>query len=149
MGPIGRSRTVTVGALLALAALIAACGPMGAPQSCGAGGTADEGAFAKSFSSMELVNEGTGQPAPETDPENGPIFTTADRIAIRAEALAGVSVRACVEGRTGGAKIGFDGTQTLSAGTGTMSLGSFGAGPYVVRVIVDGVLVENLPFMTR
>jgi len=149
MGAFGRSRTVTVGALLALAAAIAACGPMGAPQSCGAGGTADEGAFAKSFSSMELVNEGTGQAAPETDPQNGPIFATADRLAIRAGALAGVSVRTCVEGRTGGAQIGFDRTQTLAAGAGTMSLGAFGAGPWVVRVEVDGVLVKNLPFRTR
>jgi len=31
-------------------------------------------------------------------------------------------------------------------GAGTLSLGSFAPGSYVVRVIVDGVLVKNLTF---
>lgn len=136
-------------AVAALSLVLAGCAGFGPPQSCGAGGTADEVAFARAFTALELVDGTTGQPPAERDPEFGPIFTTAAQLAIRAEALAGVSVRACVEGRTGGAKIGFDGTQTLSAGVGTMPLGSFEAGPWVVRVIVDGVLVKNLPFMTR
>ena len=133
---------------IALGLMVAACGPLSPSESCGAGGTADKAAFAQHFTSMELVNEATGQPG-QPDQEGEPQFASSDPLAIRVESRSRVSVRACVEQRRGGGKIAHDQTHTLAQGAGSASLGSFAPGPYVVRVIVDGVLVKNLPFSTR
>jgi len=132
---------------LALISLAPACGPFAPPESCDPdlGGTADEAMFADSFLSMELLNESTGQPGPQ-DSEGGATFAETDPLVIRAETRSEVSVRACVQPRTGGREIPFDQTVTMARGAGSISLGAFQPGRYVVRVIVKGVLVKNLPF---
>lgn len=135
---------------VALGLIASACGSFSPPESCGEGigGTADEAKFAQHFTLMELVNEATGQPGP-LDAEGGLQFAATDRLAIRTESLAEISVQACVQERKGGGKIPFNQTQTVGQGADSFSLGSFAPGSYVVRVIVDGVLVKNLPFVVK
>jgi len=134
-------------ACVVLGLLVSACG---APESCGEniGGTADEAAYAQRFARMALVNEGTGQPG-AADPEGGVQFAAADRLAIQVESLAEVTVRACVQERKGGGKIALNQSQTVGQGEDSFALGSFERGSYVVRVIVDGTLVKNLPFVVK
>jgi hypothetical protein len=67
-------------------------------------------------------------------------------LAIREDSIHEVSLRACIEERRGGGEIALDKTQDILSGSGSISLGSLEAGSYVLRVIVDGVLVRNLPF---
>jgi len=133
---------------IALLLGITACGSFSPPESCGAGGTADEAAFAQLFISMEIVNQATGSPG-EPDPEGGYQFSSSDSLTLTTDSFTDTSLRACIEERRGGGKIVFDQNQTVSQGTMSMSLGSFEPGSYVMRVIVDGVLVRNLPFSIK
>lgn len=125
--------------------VLTACGSFSSPESCGAGGTADEVKFAQHFTWMEIVNEVTGSPG-EPDQEGGSQFSSSDRITITTDNINDILLRACVEERKGGGEITLDRTQDLPSGFGSMSLGSFEPGSYVVRVIIDGILVRNLPF---
>jgi hypothetical protein len=140
-----------IGVLLAicvtLALTLAACGAVKPPESCGVGGTANDTLFARHFALMELVNKATGLPGAE-DPEAGAAFTLGDLLAIRVNALGEVSVRTCVEGRSGG-KIALDQTVTAEQGERLLPLASFPKGDYVVRVIMDGALIKNLPFAVK
>ncbi len=125
---------------------LAACGSFGPPPECteGLGGTADEAMFAQYFTSMELVDQTTGQPGQPHDP--GVSFAASAPLTIRISSVADVTVRACVQFFDRN-EIAFDQASTLPIGQNEIVLGAFpGAGNYVVRVIVDGVLVKNLPF---
>ena len=134
-----------IGISIILVLALTACGSFTPPESCGAGGTADEPKFTQHFIWMEIVNQATGSPG-EPDPEGGPRFTSSDQLAIITDNINEVSLRACIVERKGGGKIPFDKTQDLPSGSGSISLGSFEPGSYVVRVIVEGILVRNLPF---
>lgn len=144
---MSKSKRWSVGVVVALALFALACGSFAPPESCGEdiGGTADEALFAEHFTQMDLVVESTGASG-EPDDEMGEVFTSGDGLVIRAESLGEVSVRACVQPRSGGGQIPFDETETLAEGEDTFSLGSFDEGSYVIRVIVDGTLVRNLVF---
>jgi hypothetical protein len=133
--------------LLVVCAALTACGAARPPESCGVGGTANETLFAEHFGAMELVNKNTGMPG-AADPEAGAAFVYGDMLAIRANALGDVSVRTCVEGRANG-KIALDQTVTAEQGERLLPLASFPKGDYVVRVIVNGALIKNLPFAVR
>jgi hypothetical protein len=124
---------------------LTACGSFSPPESCGVGGTADEAKFAQHFRWMEIVNEATGSPG-EPAQEGGSQFTSSNRLTITTDSTNEVSLRACIAERKGGGEITFDKTHDLAAGSGSIPLGSFEPGSYVVRVIVDGILVRNLPF---
>ncbi len=133
--------------VLLFSLLAAACGSsFGPPPECatGLGGTADEAKFAQYFSSMDLVSQTTGQTG--TPADNGVAFAVSEPLVIQVGNTAGVSVRACVQFFNGNT-IAFDQTSTLPVGQSEIVLGAFpGKGNYVVRMIVDGVLVKNLPF---
>ncbi len=130
-------------ALLIVTATACTSGP---PPSCGEdiGGVADPATFDQYFGAMGLVNRTTGQPGP--DGEQGSQFAQADPLAIEADVRAAVEVRACVQPLSGGGELAFDGTRMLGPGSGQVELGAFSPGAYVVRVIVGGTLVKNLPF---
>jgi hypothetical protein len=132
--------------ILMLGLLLSACslGSFGPPASCGdnIGGTADTANFDQTFTNMALVNQNG---VPGTEGENGMEFAATDTLDIRADSNSDVTVRACVQ-NFNGRPIAFDGTQTFTQGSSGFSLGSFQSGNYVVRVIVDGVLVKNFPF---
>ena len=148
---MGRRRfSALAAATVVLAALaIAACGSGSSGTSpCGAGGTADQAAFTSHFSAMDLVDVATGQPVPQ-DADNGSAFTAAQQVGVSATATAAVTVRYCVQQRSGSATTVSDTTASMSAGTGTTTLGTLPAGSMVVRVIVDGVLVRSLPLIVR
>ena len=131
---------------VALLILIVSACTSGPPPSCGEdiGGVADPTTFDQYFGAMALVNQTTGQPGP--DGEQGSQFAQADPLVIQADVRAAVELRACVQPLSGGGELAFDGTQTLGPGTGQVELGAFSPGTYVVRVIVGGTLVKNLPF---
>ena len=140
------SRTLLV-ALAALALLAAACGQIGPPPECaeGLGGTADQTLFAQYFTSMELVSAASGQPGAPA--ENGASFPVSEPLAINASVLTEVSARFCVQGFYASGVIADDLTADLVPGENQVHLDAFDtAADYVVRVIVDGVLVKNLPF---
>ena len=131
-----------------LGLIVSACGSFAPPESCGVGGTAEEAKFAQHFTRMELVNEATGEPG-QPDQEGVPQFAPAAQLAIQVESVDEVSVRACIQERRGGGKIAFDQSLTAPQGPGNFSLSSFAPGSYVVRVIVNGILVKNLPFTVK
>jgi len=128
--------------------LASACGSIAPPETCGETGTADDARFGELFSSMDLVVGATGETGPE-DPEGGAAFAADTPLAIRYDSRAAVEARVCVEQRRGGGKIILDQTFTASEGSGSFSLGSFPPDIYVVRVLVNGALVRNLPFIVR
>ncbi len=61
------------------------------------------------------------------------------------DSLTDVTIKVCVEERRGGGKIAFNQTIDINAGEGDLEIGTLEVGSYAVRVIVDGVLVKNLP----
>ena len=133
--------------LTLIALLAAACGSFSPPPECteGLGGTADEALFAQYFTSMELVSAASGEPgAPR---ENGAEFPVSEPLAVNVSAVAEVSVRFCVQGFYDGGVIADDLTSDIVPGDNQVHLDTFDtAANYVVRVIVDDVLVKNLPF---
>ena len=133
---------------LAVGVLAAACS-FGPPPSCGEniGGTADTVKFEQYFTNMNLVNEASGQPGPAG--ENGMEFSPGESLAIQVESKSAVELRACIQPLSGGNKIAFDQTKTLSPGQGTVSIGTFEQGKYVIRVIVGDILVKNFPFVIK
>lgn len=124
--------------------LLASCG-FGPPPSCGdeIGGTADEAAFAHSFNSLALISQSSGLPGAEG--ENGMQFSAAESLALTVDARSALTLRACVQPR-GPGTMAFDRSKDLAAGEGSFELGSFSAGNYVIRVIVDNLLVKNFSF---
>ena len=130
--------------LLAASLLLAACGNFGPPPACieGLGGTADTAAFDAHFASMQLVSADSGEPGGPA--EHGTAFAAGETLAINVDSLDAVSLRVCLQAAR---EIPIDQTYELSAGEQTLVLGALDeTGMYVVRVIVDGVLVRNLPF---
>jgi hypothetical protein len=143
------TREVKALAGLALLALIVSACAFGPPPSCGdtIGGTADTAAFDRYFSEMTLINETSGVPSPGDG--EGAQFGSADPLALQVEAKSQVAVRTCIQPMSGSKTLAFDQTQTLAAGKGSLSLGTFKPGSYVIRVIVEGTLVRNFPFTTK
>ncbi len=143
------SRNAFISSAVLLTALTVTACSFGPPPSCGEGigGTADQEQFATHFEEMSLVSQTTGEPGTEGD--QGAQFAQGDPLAIVAAARSEVTVRACVQPLSGGGEIALDATQTLAEGTGEISLGTFEPGTYVVRVIVDGTLVKNFPFVVE
>jgi hypothetical protein len=140
--------------LVALVVGLAACGSGATGSStpfagaCGAGGTADESAYAVAFTNMALVDETTGQVG-AADPDGGVVFPAAASLALRADTIGPVAVRACVQVRGPENRIVADQSADMAAGHGGIRLGPIPPGSYVVRVIVAGTLVRNFPFVTR
>ena len=130
--------------LLAASLLLAACGSFGPPPECikGLGGSADTAAFDAHFTSMQLVSASSGEPGGPA--EHGVAFAAGETLAIAVDSLGAVTLRACLQAAR---EIPIDQTYDLSTGEQTLVLGALDEpGMYVVRVIVDGVLVKNLPF---
>lgn len=125
-----------------------ACGSIAPPETCGATGSADEARFAEQFSSMDLVVEATGETGLD-DPEGGAHFPADTSLAIRFDSRASAEVRVCIEQRRGGGEIAFDQTFTATEAAGSFGLGALPPDIYVARVLVDGTLVRNLPFVVR
>ena len=130
---------------LVLSLVVIACGSFATPESCEAGGTADEVKFTELFTEMGLVNTETGQPAQRKD-EGEDKFSVDDSVTLQVDSLTDVTIKVCVEERRGGGEIAFDQTIDINAGEGDLEIGTLKVGSYVVCVIVDGVLVKNLPF---
>jgi hypothetical protein len=124
-----------------------ACGAITPPESCTNTGF-DEAAFSEYFTDMHLINASTGESG-ERDPEQGERYATDDQIAVRIESLDEVEVRFCIEQRKGGGHIVYDQVHTVSQGENTVTLTTFDRDPYVIRVIVNEVLVKNLTFFTE
>lgn len=141
-------RAVPVSFSTALLLVSAACGSIAPPETCGATGSADEARFAELFSSMDLVVEATGETGLE-DPEGGAQFPADTPLAIRFDGRASAEVRVCVEQRRGGGEIAFDRSFMATGAPGSFSLGAFPPDIYVARVLVDGTLIRNLPFVVR
>jgi hypothetical protein len=134
--------------MLLLTLLLASCGPLSPPESCGAGGTADKETFNQFFVEMLLFDETLGG-SPRIDTEAGPTFLKDTTISVQTESFMSVEVRFCVEERRGGGEISFDEVRLISEGVSTIALEAFESGSYVTRVIIDEVLIRNLPFIVE
>jgi hypothetical protein len=143
--PVIMLLTVLFVTLLGLGA--GACGSISPPESCTNTGF-DEAAFSEYFTDMHLINAATGEPG-ERDPEQGDRYATDDQIAVRIESLDDVEVRFCIEQRKGGGQIVYDQLHGIVQGENTVTLTTFDSDPYVIRVIVNEVLVKNLTFFTE
>ena len=131
--------------LFILTTILLSCGPLSPPESCGAGGTADRGKFNQLFRDMVLVYDPTGE-LPLMETEGGPHFSENSAVGVQFDSLQALDVRFCVEERRGGGEIIFDDTMSISEGTGRVPIGSFFSGSYVVRIILDEMLLINMPF---
>ncbi len=60
-----------------------------------------------------------------------------------------VTIRACVQKRSGGGGIPVDDNRMLETGEAFFPLGEFETGSYVVRMIVQGKLIKNLTFEVK
>jgi hypothetical protein len=140
-----RIRTILIAFTVVLAA--AACSSFAPPATCGEnlGGSADESVFSEYFSAMQLVNQDTGVAGPPGS-ESEVTFTRTEPIAISYSAVSSGSLRACIQARAGGGTIPFDQTLAFTEGEGSLSLGLFEPGSYVVRAIIGETLVRNLTF---
>jgi hypothetical protein len=140
------SRTI-LGAMAGLCLLAAACGSLAPPESCGPGaeGEPDEARFNELFRSMQLVSLDTGLPG-EPDEEGVPQFTAGEELEVAVHSLRELNIRACVQERSHSARIAAQPEGEMPAGNSRIPLGHFEKGDYVVRVLVDRVLVRNLPF---
>jgi hypothetical protein len=97
---------------------------------------------------MELVSAATGLPG-EPDEEGTPRFPAGDELQIVTDNLGGLGIRACVQERQRAGTIAGEREGSLPAGRALIPLGSFEEGDYVVRVLVERVLVRNLPFIVE
>jgi len=142
---IGRLSAVAMAAIAGLT--LVACAGAAPSAACSLGGSAEQAAFERSFSSMVLA-DAAGKPGVD-DPEAVVVFGASDRIVVRLEATTATEARFCVAVRDGSGTVGADQTVRLGVGAGQVDLGTFPARSYVVRVGVGGVLVRNLPFAIR
>ncbi len=136
-------RAAALLACLALASAACGSGAQSPAPRCATTGSADAGAFEKSFSKMVLVGGGAD------DPESGRIYREADAVSVSATATATTTARFCVNFRDGSGRIAADVTKDLRATETTVDLGTFEPASYVVRVSVGGTLVKNLAFVVK
>lgn len=133
-------------ALALLLALALSCQSVRPPEECAVkGGVADQAAFARHFTEMSLASD--KQIAPFGD--HAMALTSDGVLEVVATGLANTATNLCTQERKGGGKVVYNQTLTLPQGESRTRLGSFAPGEYVIRVIVDGVLVRNLTFGVR
>jgi hypothetical protein len=97
---------------------------------------------------MVLYDEVRGG-SPLINTEAGPTFFPDRPVSVQADVISSVEVQFCVEERRGGGEITFDEVRTMQAGMNIYSLGNFEQGSYVIRVILEGSLIRNLPFVVE
>ena len=97
--------------------------------------SADEVIFTQYFSRMALVTEGAS--LPETRGESDLTFSQNDKLDLVVRNLEDVQVQVCIGERSGGDKVIYTQTHSLSQGEMRLELGSFKPNPYVVRVGVS------------
>jgi hypothetical protein len=100
---------------LVLSLVVIACGSFASPESCEAGGPADEVKFNELFTEMGLVNTETGQPAQRKD-EGEDKFSVDDSVTFQGDSFTGVTIKVCVEERRGGGEVAFDQAIDINAG---------------------------------
>ena len=139
-------RLLLVISALGLAAL--ACGSFAPPESCANAGF-DEEAFDTFFNSIQIVYAGTGEPGELAEGDDrGLRFSTDDQLAVLVDSKGETEVTICVEQRKGGGQIVYNQTLTVQGGESTVPLTAFDSDPYVIRVIVNEMLVKSLTFYT-
>lgn len=134
-------------ALIGLCLLYAACSSLAPPETCGPGadGPPDEAKYAEAIRSIVLVSAGSGL-AGEPDEDGIPVYVAGDGLQILIDNVRALNIRACVQERRSRGRIATEREGVLPAGRAIIPLGSFEKGEYVARVMVDRVLVGNIPF---
>ena len=145
---MNRTRTTNLlfSAILILG-FLSSCRALSPPESCGVGSYANPTAFDLYFTDASLLDV-DGNPG-ELDRDGAPRFNEDKAINLWLQVKSDVRVRVCVEETRGGGEIAFDETRPLVGGQTAIALGGLDRGPYVVRLSIDGTLVQNIPFSVR
>lgn len=112
------------------------------------GGTADPVKFSVNFADMQLVELVSGLPGAE-DSERGLTFGTGDQLVIWMDCKVGTPVTFCIQERNASGTVMYNQSHTVQTGTSEINIGSYAANTYVIRVIVDNILIKNFPFWTH
>jgi hypothetical protein len=138
-----------IGKLTILACIVllitSACSSSNTPDTCEAGEPVDKKLYKQNFEYVELVDQRNGQPGKKNE-EGIWMFKSDDGLAINMKAFTEVTVRFCIIESNEEGVIAYNDDHNLMAGTGRLNLGRFDPNPYVMRVIVDGVLVKDFSF---
>ncbi|MBL7163193.1 MAG: hypothetical protein ISS57_11350 [Anaerolineales bacterium] len=127
---------------------LSACDTFQPSQLCGGETEADHQAFTNTFSEMQLVNQAiTGEG--ENGGQTGRVFEQPVSLIIDLTSLEEVEMRLCIFEAKRNGEIVFDEDFSISAGQESFDLGDFGEGSHIIRVYVDGKLVENISFLIQ
>jgi hypothetical protein len=127
--------------------LFSSCRALRPPESCGLGGIANNTAYGLYFDKLDLldVNGSPGEP----DRDGLPRFQEGQALNLWLQVKSETRIRVCVEETRGGGEIAYDETSPLSSGQSAITLGVLESGPYVIRMSIDGTLVQNVAFTVR
>jgi hypothetical protein len=105
-------------------------------------GGRDQEKFNQSFSQMVLAKEGEQNFSSASEQ-----FSTTDEIAVLMNVTNSTEVWISVDNRNTGKYTGVETRESVQEGINSVVIGKFSEGDYVARVVVDDVLVKNLPFI--
>ena len=127
--------------------LVSSCRALNPPESCGLGGYANNTAYGLYIDQVDLldVNGGPGEP----DRDGLPRFAEGQALNLWLQIKTDTRMRICVEETRGGGEIVFDETTPISAGQSAIALGALESGPYIIRLSIDGTLLQNVAFSVR
>jgi hypothetical protein len=141
-----RNSTILMSTILVLS-LVSSCRALRPPESCGLGSYANETAYGLYLEDLDLldVNGNTGEP----DRDGIPRFEEGQAINLWLQVKSDTRIRICVEETRGGGEIAYDETSPFTSGQSAVTFGVLERGPYVIRIGIDGTLINNLPFSVR
>lgn len=134
--------------LVILGGSVCACDTFQRSQLCGAETEADHQAFTNTFTEMQLVNQASASEG-ENGGQIGRVFEQPVSLTIDLNSLEEVELRLCIFETKRKGEIVFDESFSLSTGQESLDLGEFGEGSHIIRVYVDGKLVENISFLIQ
>ncbi len=133
---------------LILGGALSACDTFQPSQLCGEETEADHQAFTQFFSDLQ-VSALDGSYVEDSNEQVNRVFEGPVSLAVNLVSLEETELRLCIFGAKRNGAIVFDELYSLTAGQRSISLGEYSKGPYIIRVYVDGKLVENISFLIR
>jgi hypothetical protein len=142
-----RSASALLLSTILIMTFASSCRALRPPDSCGLGSFVNNTAYGLYIDDLDLldVNGKTG----ELDRDGAPRFEEGQTINLWLQVKSNIRIRICVEETRGGGEIAFDETASFPSGQSAVTFGVLERGPYVIRISIDGTLVQNIPFSVR